>query len=57
MLLCQYLTLPRVSEKVLNHSDVYDISALKAVAPKPGTEALLPRGRIRVSARRLLRRL
>ena len=43
MLLCQYLTLPRVSEKVLNHSDVYDISALKAVAPKPGTEALLPR--------------
>jgi ABC-type glycerol-3-phosphate transport system substrate-binding protein len=43
MLLCEYLTLPRVSEKVLNHSDVYDISALKAVAPKPGTEALLPR--------------
>ncbi|MCX7019993.1 MAG: hypothetical protein NTY46_13595 [Candidatus Sumerlaeota bacterium] len=43
MLLCQYLTLPRVSRKVFDHNDVYDISALKDVAPKPGTEALLPR--------------
>ncbi len=43
LLLCYYLTLPKVARKVFANSDVYDIPALEAVTPEPEAEALLPK--------------
>lgn len=43
VLLCHYLTLPRVMEKILDHAMVYDIPAIEAVPPKPKAAELLPK--------------
>jgi hypothetical protein len=43
VLLCHYLTLPRVANKVFENANVFDIPAVAAVPPRPETEALLPR--------------